>query len=106
MCQLCTARPSHTPRERARGVCMSSGAAGILPPSLTFVLPGLPKASDEAGPAGLEPLAVHGEAGWANLSWMKTRGERGESPASRTTAQSPALQPGQSVGCRKCSPPS
>lgn len=40
--------------------------------SLTFVLPGLPKARDEAGPAGLESLAVHGEAGWANLSWRET----------------------------------
>lgn len=39
--------------------------------SLTFVLPGLPEAGDEAGPACLESLAVHGEAGRAHLSWRE-----------------------------------
>lgn len=50
-----------------------AGAACREPASsLTFILPGLPKAGDEAGPASLESLAVHGKAGWANLSWRET----------------------------------
>lgn len=45
--------------------------------SLTFILPGFPEAGDEAGPAGLESLAVHGQAGGAHLGWRRGM-EQGE----------------------------
>lgn len=59
-------------RQQSHGLREAGAAGGEPASSLTFVLPGLPKAGDEAGPAGLESLAVHGEAGWANLSWRET----------------------------------
>lgn len=70
--QQSRAHSSHALHSQVR--LRHTGAAwGELASFLTFVLPGLPKAGDEAGPAGLESLAVHGEAGWANLSWRETR---------------------------------
>lgn len=64
--------------EGPAGLCWWAGAACGQPHfSLTFILPGLPEAGDEAGPAGLESLAVHGQAGGADLGWRRRDGSEG-----------------------------
>lgn len=70
--------PAGKPSRAAAGLCSWAGAAcGKPEPSLTFILPGLPEAGDEAGPAGLESLAVRGQAGGADLGCRETGWEPG-----------------------------
>lgn len=74
MHQPCRERPSnHSRNVLTPRMCWGAQDHSVAHPasSLTFVLPGLPEASDEAGPACLESLAVHGEAGRAHLSWRE-----------------------------------